>query len=57
MKKDKKIEKILEYYNLLDMLKEIDLEKNTKEDIREVLNYIAKELEKYVNLMEVNNVK
>lgn len=48
MEKEKKV---LEYYNLLDMLREIDTEKNSAEDLREVLNYIANELEKYVDLM------
>lgn len=44
--------KILEYYNLLDMLREIDLYKNSSEDIRKVLNYVADELEQYVDLMK-----
>lgn len=44
--------KVLEYYNLLDMLREIDTEKNSPEDLRAVLNYIAEELEKYVDLMK-----
>lgn len=43
---------VLEYYNLLDMLKEIDVYKNSPEAIKEVLNYIASELEKYVDLMK-----
>ncbi len=34
--------------NLVDMLKEIDLEKNDKETIREVLNFIAEKLKDYV---------
>jgi len=33
---------------LIDMLKELDLEKNDKETIKMVLNYIANELENYV---------
>lgn len=49
MKKEKKV---LEYLNLLAMLREIDTEKNSPEDIRTVLNYIAEELEKYVDLMK-----
>ena len=46
------MDKIMEYYNLLDMLKQIDLEKNDKKTIKEVLNYVADELEKYVDLMK-----
>ena len=34
--------------NLVDMLKEIDLEKNDKETIRDVLNFIAEKLKDYV---------
>lgn len=34
--------------NLVDMLKEIDLEKNDKETIREVLNFVAEKLKDYV---------
>ena len=30
--------------NLINMLKEIDLEKNSTEDIKEILNYIAYKL-------------
>jgi len=41
---------VFEYLNLLDMIREIDLEKNSKEDIRKVLDFIADELEKYVDL-------
>ena len=44
--------KILEYHNLLDMLREIDTKKNNSEDLRTALNYIADELEKYVDLMK-----
>ena len=40
--------KVFEYLNLIDMLREIDLEKNSTEDIREVLNFIADELEGYI---------
>ena len=38
----------LDLLNLVDMLKEIDLEKNDKETIREVLNFIAEKLKDYV---------
>ena len=34
--------------NLVDMLKEVDLEKNDKETIREVLNFVAEKLKDYV---------
>ena len=34
--------------NLVDMLKEINLEKNDKETIREVLNFVAEKLKDYV---------
>ena len=46
------MDKVLNYYNLLDMLREIDLEKNDSETVKDVLNYIADELEKYVDLMK-----
>lgn len=35
--------------NLIDMLRELDLEKNSIKTIREVLNYIADELENYID--------
>lgn len=41
-----------EYKNLILMLREIDLYKNSPEDLRMVLNYIAEELEKFVDLMK-----
>ena len=41
--------RVLEYQNLITMLRELHLTKNSIEDIREVLNYIADELEKYIN--------
>lgn len=41
----------IKYINLLKMIREIDLEKNNKETIREVLDYIADELEKYIDLI------
>ena len=41
--------RVLMYQNLIEMLKELDLEKNDTETIREVLNYIAKELENYID--------
>ena len=41
--------RVLEYQNLIAMLRELHLTKNSIEDIREVLNYIADELEKYID--------
>ena len=41
--------RVLEYQNLIAMLREIDLEKNDIETIREVLDYIAEELDKYID--------
>ena len=41
--------RVLEYKNLITMLKEIDTEKNDSETLKEVLNYIARELEKYID--------
>ena len=49
MKREKKA---LEYLNLLAMLREIDTEKNSAKDLRVVLDYIAEELEKYVDLIK-----
>lgn len=46
------MEKVLDYLRLLDMLKEIDTEKNDAETIRETLDFIADELAKYVDLMK-----
>ena len=34
--------------NLIAMLRELDVEKNSKEDIKHVLNYIANEFEKII---------
>ena len=41
--------RILYYQNLISMLEELDIEKNDKETIKEVLNYIANELKQYIN--------
>ena len=41
-------QKKLDLLNLSDMLKEIDLEKNSKEDIRNVLDFIASKIVDYV---------
>jgi len=41
--------RVLVFQNLISMLRELDLEKNDKETIREVLNYIADMLEEYID--------
>jgi len=41
--------RVLEFQNLITMLKEIDTEKNSAEDLKYVLDYIANELEKYID--------
>ena len=42
----------LELANLSDMLRELDLEKNTKEDIKSVLNLIAEKIEEIIDKEE-----
>ena len=39
--------KNMDLLNLADMLRELDLDKNDKETIKEVLNFIADKLEEY----------
>lgn len=41
--------RVLYFQNLISMLEEIDTERNDSETLREVLNYIANELKKYIN--------
>lgn len=41
--------RVLYFQNLITMLREIDTQKNDAETLREVLNYIAQELEQYVD--------
>lgn len=41
--------RVLYFQNLISMLEEIDTERNDSESLREVLNYIANELKKYIN--------
>ncbi len=41
--------RVIEFQNLIAMLKEIDTEKNSAEDLKYVLDYIANELEKYID--------
>lgn len=45
--------RVLEYQNLIAMLKEIDTEKNDSKTLKEVLNCIARELEKYIDDIEL----
>lgn len=42
------MEKKLDLLNLVDMLRELDLEKNDTQTIRAVLNFIADKIEEYV---------
>ena len=41
--------RVLYYQNLINMIRELDTYKNTCDDLREVLDYIANELEKYID--------
>ena len=41
--------RVLEFQNLIQMLRELHLTKNSIEQIREVLDYIANELEQYID--------
>lgn len=41
--------RVLYFQNLITMLREIDTQRNDAETLREVLNYIAQELEKYID--------
>ena len=44
------------FITLIDMLREIDLEKNSKEILRDVLDYIASNLETYIEDIEESEV-
>ena len=44
--------RVLEYQNLITMLRELDTEKNSAEDLRYVLDFIANELEQYIDDIE-----
>ena len=44
--------KNMDLLNLADMLRELDLDKNNKETIKEVLNFIADKLEEMIG--EIN---
>ena len=41
--------RVMQFQDLIRMLKEIDLDKNDKETVRYVLNFIASELENYID--------
>ena len=41
--------RVLYFQNLIDMLKEIDTENNDSETLKEVLEYIASELEQFID--------
>ena len=41
--------RVLMYQELIQMLREINLTKNSIEDIREALDYIARQLENYID--------
>ena len=44
------------FITLIDMLREIDLEKNSKEILRDVLDYIVDNLETYIEDIEESEV-
>lgn len=39
----------MQLLTLIDMLRELDIEKNTKEDIKAALEFIADKLEEYID--------
>lgn len=39
----------MQLLTLIDMLRELDIEKNTKEDIKATLEFIADKLEEYID--------
>lgn len=41
--------RVLDFQQLILMLRELDVVKNDSDTIREVLDYIANELEKYID--------
>lgn len=41
--------KNMQLLTLIDMLRELDIEKNTKEDIKATLEFIADKLEEYID--------
>lgn len=49
------MERKIEFINLINMLREIDLQKNSIETIKDVLDYIAQELDKYIDDIKEEN--
>lgn len=49
------MERKLRFLNLINMLRELDLEKNNNETIKDVLDYIAEELDKYIDDIKEEN--
>lgn len=43
------INRVLHFQQLITMLEELDIERNDKETIKEVIDYIANELKQYIN--------
>lgn len=43
------MDKNMQLLTLIDMLRELDLEKNDKKTIKEVLKFIADKLEEYID--------
>lgn len=44
-----KMNRVLEYQNLIEMIREIDTKKNSPELVREVLDYIADHLDTFID--------
>ena len=41
--------RVLYFQQLIKMLEELDIERNDKETIKDVINFIANELKQYIN--------
>lgn len=41
--------RVLHYQNLIKMLEDLDTQKNDRETIKDVLNYIANELKQFID--------
>lgn len=44
--------RVLHFQQLIEMLEELDIERNDKETIKEVIDFIANELKQYINDIE-----
>ena len=44
--------RVLHFQQLINMLEELDIERNDKETIKEVLDFIANELKQYIDDIE-----